>query len=163
MKRYQSLIEVKENKKVYSKSEAMEFFKKLPTKNMRKFKNNYSRKEFGDFSRLIMLSDKEFYNISGVDPNSFAFFRTRDFTIYVNAAKLKKEDFTAILLHELAHTRNWRFKKEELINEINMMRVKLVKDNFWGNFAYSINDNIYDLQELHSQVYVRYKMMGYIV
>jgi hypothetical protein len=159
MKRYKEIKKPAETNAL-NKLEIIKFYQKLSTKSMRKFKGDFDRKEFGSLDKMYIMPSNEFYDIAQ-NNQTLAFFRVRDFSIYVNADTVKNPDFSAIMLHELAHTRNYRLSIEELIKEIDEMKVILEEDNFWGGDAYSQKDSRYELQETHSNVYVRFKMMGH--
>ena len=166
MERYKRIFTEKEKK--FNKPVAIkEIFEKLPTKGMREFSKKFSKKEFGDFTWVEFLKEDEFLKIIH-NYEMIAAYRVVDRTIYVNEDKMRKDKsgYTHIMLHELAHTRNYRMKHEELVKEIEMMRKILISYNFEGGYAfesYYTDPNIYDLQELHSEIYVRFKMMGKIL
>jgi hypothetical protein len=147
----------------YNRPEAIKFFKDLPKKfkkNIRKFNGAFSDKEFGSFSNLIFLPNSLY--IKQAPGNSWAYFSVRHNEIYVNKKFLNNSELVSLLLHELAHTVNSRIRdKKELIKLIDFMRKFLVKDNFDGGWVYDLEDSLYDLQEIYSEVYVRYKLRGY--
>lgn len=166
MKRYKPFFKFIESSffetiTIVDKNELRNFYKKLPKKGVKKFNGKFSNIEFIGLHKIIILPPNDY--IKNAPKDTPAYYRSGDFTIYINAKMMQDIDFTWIMLHELAHTRNYGMKNEVIINEINRMREFLINDNYDGGWSYSINDPKYELQEIHSRVYERFKVMGHVL